>query len=983
MLFIERFLETARWHKNATAILEKGQETTYGDLLIQAQKIAAYLHQERVTTESLVGLHIRKSKDYVAALLGVWLAGAAFIPIDPDLPLERKKYIVADSRPHMILSEITFSDIFLGTTTIVMKDIPELTLPAHLPITQPEQLAYVIYTSGSTGEPKGVMVEHRGLVPVLDEQIKLFDLGAGKRSLFLLSISFDASISDIGTALLSGATLCIEPKTSVQSPEALTTTLSKLRINYLDLPPSLLQSLCIEDMPSSLQTIVIGGEVCSPETVRQWAQKYRLINVYGPTEATICSSMIQCNATSWDRPLIGIPLNAVTYRVLDDCLNDVAEGQEGELYIAGPILARGYLNKPDLTATKFITHKCIRYYKTGDKIKVCPDGNHEFLGRIDRQFKIRGQLVEPVEIETCISRFENILRVAVLKRSIDPSKPNSREILVAFIQPKDGQIFNPLELRRYLDNTLPPWMVPQKFVKLEKMPETASGKPDFQVLLHTDLSAPGNSKRTHTPTSEKLADLIAMVLRIRRPSPDDEFYSLGGDSLSTLDLVIAAERQGIYVTIDQLARRSSIFDLASTIDAEPAHGATHCHQNGAIAAAFLDKESYLPADIRQKISSVSQDLQPLARSFHSIFLTGASGFFGSRLLHDLLHFTDAHIYCLTQASTCQAALLKLQATSNKYGVLITPEEWQRVTPVCGNIAQPQMGLSGTEWQKLSRETDVIYHCAATVNLVHTYEQLKDVNLGGTQNIVHFALEGKRKPIHYASTLSVFVATDHNSGTVYEADHLDTTRWIYGGYAQTKWAAERFLRQVAASLPINIFRLGFIAGDTNNPINPDNSLLKIFAKGITSIGCIPEQWLDRLYIDLTPRDYATKAMTVIAKQQGGKQGNTFHIANPQSIKLRNLIEAMILAGRTIELVDEGTWLRRIKSLDIHSLNAATLLSLCRGNEEDFGKHRLFDLFQASGINFDQSNTNSSLKDTGLKRPLITTDLMHAYIKNLLT
>ena len=572
-----------------------------------------------------------------------------------------------------------------------------------------------------------------------------------------------------------------------------------------------------------------------------------------------------------------------------------------------------------------------------------------------------------------------------MKRRLDSSNPESREILAAFVQPEDGASIEASSIRNYVADRLPPWMVPQKFVQLSEMPETLSGKPDFRKLENIDMPGSDRSGELANPAEIKIADLFASILKIPRPSPEDDFFSLGGDSLSTLELILEAERQGVPLTVDRLAARHSIRELAEILDEKRTARPQKDRQEGAIAAGALDRDARLPPDILKALASAGKRIPATEqRPLKSILLTGAAGFLASRLLRDLLEQTDAHIYCLVQAHSRMHGLSRLQGANDRFNVGIKTEDWQRVTPLCGDITKPHLGLSETEWSELASTIDSVHHCAAVVNMILPYQDLRAANVGGTENILRFALAGRPKQINYASTLSVFVATDHNSGVVYEKDNLDTTQWVYGGYAQTKWAAERLLRLVPPDiLPINIFRFGLITGDVQTGASSDRDFLTMLVKGVTSIGCLPASWLDQFYVDVTPRNYSAAAMATISTSQWQKNGETFHIANRQGVSLRMIVDAMRLEGCPIDIVDDPVWQSRASSVHTNSENAAAFLSLCRGTDETFSNHRIFDLFQATGITFDSRNTDAVLSGTGVTCPAPTTDLIRIYVRDILS
>ena len=379
-----------------------------------------------------------KSAEYVTALLACWMAGAAFVPVDPGLPAERRRFILRTADPKVLIAAHEDPDaasLAIPVSCARPHPIPRLRaregLEAEVDRTQtipPSRLAYVFFTSGSTGEPKGVMVEHRGLLPMLDRQIEVFGLGIGKRVLFLLSTMFDASVSDIGTALLSGATLVIASEHRLRPLSMLTETLRTERITHVDIAPSLLAALDAECTLPDLECAVVGGEPMPADAARAWSQRLRLVNVYGPTEATVCASLCLIGP-DWERPLIGDPIPGTSCAVID---SEGRSSSRGELLILGDGLARGYLKQPELTGARFIRFGADRAYRTGDLVEIDSHGRLVFLGRTDRQIKIRGQLVAPEETEAHLAQLPGVARAAVIPRR----GPRGQTQLIGFVQAK-------------------------------------------------------------------------------------------------------------------------------------------------------------------------------------------------------------------------------------------------------------------------------------------------------------------------------------------------------------------------------------------------------------------------------------------------------------------------------------------------------------------------------------------------------------------
>ncbi|MGH3857483.1 MAG: amino acid adenylation domain-containing protein, partial [Pseudonocardiaceae bacterium] len=521
---------------------------SYADLEARANQLAHFLIAEGAGPEQVVALALPRSVDIVVAQLAVLKAGAAFLPVDPTYPAERIAFMVADARPVLVLTRRDVAPVLPSVDGVSVLVIDELTVRSELarmpdraptdadrrsPLV-PEHLAYVIYTSGSTGRPKGVTVTHAGLASFSAAEVDRYAVAPGDRVLEFSSPSFDASVLELCMSLPAGAALVVPPPGPLLGGQ-LADVLANGRVTHALIPPAALATVPAAAAENGLplfRTLIVGGEACPGELVDRWAPGRRMINSYGPTESTVVST--------WTEPLsptgvppIGRPIWNTRVYVLDGALRPVPAGAEGELYVAGQGLARGYLNRRGLTAQRFVANPFgspgSRMYRTGDLVRWSADGQLEFAGRADDQVKIRGFRIEPGEIEALLRTDPTVADAAVLAREDEPG----RQRLVAYLVPVDGREPTSSELRALVAGALPEYMVPSVFMVLASLPLSPNGKLDRRALPAPDLSVAGHAgylaPRTHR--ERVLAGIWGRVLGVETVGVEDDFFALGGDSI--------------------------------------------------------------------------------------------------------------------------------------------------------------------------------------------------------------------------------------------------------------------------------------------------------------------------------------------------------------------------------------------------------------------------------------------------------------------
>uniref|UniRef100_UPI00192B203F non-ribosomal peptide synthetase n=1 Tax=Flavobacterium sp. UGB4466 TaxID=2730889 RepID=UPI00192B203F len=585
---VDLFEEQVERTPDNIAVVFGEKQQTYRELNEKSNQLAHYLRDNYdIQPDNLIGIQLDRSEWMIISILGVLKAGGAYVPIDPEYPSSRKEYIVKDTGLKLLITEASFIydiDYYEGEVFAidVEFDSENYGSEALSKFYTPGNLAYVIYTSGSTGKPKGVMVEHRSAVNLYWWYITSHEIDTNTRSLIVIPLGFDAASKNILAPLFRGGMLVMAP-TGVFIPEVILSEILLKKVTLLNCVPSVFNSLLNSNNDSvnmlrSLKNLALGGEPLDIKPITRLfteGSKCIVTNVYGPTEATdISISYIVSKADTRNSNIpIGKPINNVSVYVLDVNMQPVAIGVTGELYIGGVALARGYLNNTNLTQERFIVNPFAtetdkskgftRLYKTGDLGRWLPDGNIEFIGRKDDQVKIRGHRIELGEIEYALSNHEEIKQGVVLARENESGEKE----LVAYIVSNVEQ--NASDLRAYLKQTLPEYMLPAHFVQLEAIPLTANSKIDKKALPDPGIAGLSSGVEYAAPGTEQEEVLVSVwseVLKKEGISIKDSFYNLGGDSIKSIQVVARLKQLGYRLKVEHLLRTPILEELARLIE---------------------------------------------------------------------------------------------------------------------------------------------------------------------------------------------------------------------------------------------------------------------------------------------------------------------------------------------------------------------------------------------------------------------------------
>ena len=926
---LELLCERAREQPDAVAVEHGPWRMSYRELVEAARALASRLVAEGVRPDAPVAVMVPRSLDAIVASLGVLFAGAGYLPLDPFGPESRTSAILADASPALLITPTLppepKADPPAPGSLLVRRDERFASAkppPVDAQRPEDERLAYVIYTSGSTGQPNGVQISRGALAHFVAGATWRYGLSREDRVLQFAPLHFDASVEEIFLTLCAGARLVLRTDDMLQSVPRLVEACATHGITVLDLPTAFWHELAYSvstgslPLPSCLRTVIIGGEAALPERVNRWraavGPRVRLLNTYGPTEATVVATVatlsdVPAEGASEEVP-IGRPLPGVSAVLLDKHGRPVAPGAEGELYLLGGGLARGYLGRAELDAKRFTALRQLpgapRAYRTGDTARLREDGQLVFVGRVDDEFKISGHRIDPTEVETVLLGQPGVKEAAVVGQVMEGgTRRLCAHIVVTPPAPTAAQ------LRRALLGALPAPMVPGAFVFRERLPRTSTGKLDRAELrrwTETEESAPAIEAATEL--EREVLRVWEQVLGVSAVSAQDDFFELGGQSLQSIQV---ANRLGVIlgrdVPVATVFRHPTAAGLAQALE----HGEDAGAEAGGPPPAML-ADAVLSEDIVPQGLSPATGQAPLRQ----VLLTGATGFVGSHLLDQLLRQTDARVVCPVRARDEAHGMERIRAALTGQG-LSTLGLAERVLALPADLTQPLMGLDSARFHGLAAECDAIYHNAAVVSVVREYGSLRAVNVRGTQEMLRLAAAVRPKPLHYVSTLAV--APQANLRPEVTEDFVPAHAGLQDGYQRSKWVAERLVEQASErGLPVAIYRLGRVVGAPDTGIvNPQDLVWRILLAGIPT-GALPHMEVSEAW---TPVDYVAKALVRLSL--GTRPGPVFNLAPTPEVRLSELFGWVRDYGYRLEMQPLPEWRARVARNTATAADSATL------------------------------------------------------------
>jgi thioester reductase-like protein len=690
--------------------------------------------------------------------------------------------------------------------------------------------------------------------------------------------------------------------------------------------------------------------------------------MYGPTETTVWSTIFQVE--SGDGPLpIGSPIGNTQVYVLDPEMEPVPVGVVGELYIGGDGVARGYRNREELTAEKFVKDpfrpdQNAKLYKTGDLARLRSDGQLMFLGRTDHQVKVRGHRIELGEIETALVRHPSFQEAVVITHEGSPGETR----LVAYCVLNDNETEPPTnELRNYLRQWLPDYMVPPTFVTLETLPLTPNGKVDRKALPAPAVIRPNLVEAFVAPRNEqelKIAELCSKILGLEKVGIRNDFFDLGGNSLSATRLIFQVQEEfEVKLPLIKIFQTPTIAGLSEAIDQvrlAPTEGAGIF---GTVSIAEMSGEVRLDPSI----SANGLEYEPNGNP-ENIFLTGATGFLGAYLLKGLLEKSNASVHCLVREVDEAASASRLKNNLENYS--LWKEDYEnRIIPVLGDLGSPWLGLSAEAVEELARKIDLIYHNGAMVNLVYPYQSHKPANVEGTIEVLRLAAKERIKPVHFISSLSVLHTPDAHREDIIEEDiALEIHGVPFGGYAQSKWVGEKLIQEAGTrGIPFTIFRPGPISGHSQDGSWNQEDLMFSLLDAALTLGSAPD--LD-VILDIVPVDYVSDAVIYISSQPN-PFGKIYHLSAEERIAYKELLNHVMDQGYPLKTVSYEQWKRDLFTLADANPEGGWNVYLPLIADVDAQVLRM--------PRFSQENTRAGLQGSSIQSTPLGPELLEAYFR----
>ena len=898
----ELFMEQAKRTPERTAMVFEDKKFTYRQLNEMSNSLAHFLQDKWVKRNDVVPIIAKRSRHVIVAMLGVLKAGGAYMLVDPSYPVDRIEYMLEIANCKIALLCGYEKKLSVETVDLERFDYGQDETEVEN-VNQPEDSAYVIFTSGSTGTPKGITICHRNVCNyshnnnnnvchrIIQNQYESI--------VSVTNIVFDIFVTESILSLLNGLCVYFATDAEATSQGKLSKLFEENQIDVLQTTPTKMRSLILDKNDRAylqkIKAIILGGEALTLDLYHELKQDTNghIFNIYGPAETTVWST----NAEIVDDDItIGKPIANTQIYILDKDNTPLPIGVAGELCIAGDGVGKGYLNRPELTAERFVPnpfatetnrHGKVMYH-TGDLARWRADGEIEYLGRIDTQVKIRGLRIELGEIESIMSSMEGIGLTAVA----DKRDENNRQYLVCYYT-ADVEIDEKI-LRQHLSAKLPKYMVPNYFMRLDAMPMTPSGKTDRKNLPMPDFTVQATEYTAPvTEREKKLCDLLEELLHVEQIGTTDDFFELGGDSLTAIEYVAKAHGRGVDFALQNVFDYPTVQSLCEFLEKGDA---SRLHYK---ASDFEKYQSLFAENV------INEAFVPKKKSLGNVLLTGATGFLGAHVLEQLMQEEEGKIYCLVRSGKVDDRRGRLHAILHYYfGDKYESEFGHKIIPIVGDIEREDLA------EYMPGDVQTVIHTAASVKHYGSYDYFHRVNVEGTEHVINYAKAVGAKLIHI-STLSVSGNSMADDFTAYRSEEekhfYETSLYIEqpldNVYIHSKFKAEKAVYDaMLEGLDAKVIRVGNLTNRASDykfqPNFTENAFLTR-VKAVLEFGLFPD-YLIPLYSEFSPIDLTAEGVVKIA-QYADKQC-VFHLNSNRPIYFDRFLGVVHELGISMKVVD---------------------------------------------------------------------------------
>ena len=957
-LFAQQVLE----HPDKTALVFHGQCFTFRQLDEMSNSLAHALIDRGIGPGSIVPIVSRRSWHIIVAMLGILKAGGAYMHVDITHPAERIAHMFQVAQTDFAL--VYDCGLKLELQTMELDRFPFDCDPSAVSNrNDPQDLCYVIFTSGSTGKPKGLMITHRNVVNYCHKNpLNVIGKNYSDKDGSILAVNttaFDISVTETLLPLVTGITICLADDTQAMSQQWVSRLIEQNQIPILQTTPTKMR-LYISDPDHlsylhTLRSIILGGESLPADLYQhlRTLTNARIFNNYGPAETTVWSTIKEMTG---DDITIGKPIANTQVYILDGQQQLLPIGVAGELCISGDGVGKGYLNRPDLTAERFLPDPFRpgqTMYRTGDLARWRMDGEIEYLGRIDTQVKIRGLRIELGEIESVMAAFPGIGLAAVT----DKRDENGRQYLVGYYTAEN--IIDEAALRSHLTAKLPQYMVPNFLMHLDTMPMTASGKTDRKNLPTPELTV--RTREYAAPETEQeavLCSILEGLLDTRPIGVTDDFFELGGDSLCAIEYVAQAHNQGVEMALQDVFDHPTVRELCSFLSGE-----------------YVRKAVYDPADFVKyqpllKHNVIDEGFVPVKKSLGNVLLTGATGFLGAHILDAYLREETGTIWCLVRGGAD-----RLKGILEYYfDDTVTAELGKRIQVLDGDITRPELA------EHMPEDVQTVIHTAATVKHYGPWDYFQGVNVKGTEHVIGYAERVGARLLHI-STISV---SGNSLVDAFDVLHVEepmdfTEADLFVGqpldnvYIRSKFEAERAVLDAALhGLDARIIRVGNLTNRLSDfkfqPNYHSNAFLNR-VRAALAMGALPD-YMMHLYAEFSPIDQTAEGVIKIG--QFADRQTVFHLNSHQNLYFDRMVEILNELGCPMEVLSGADFGAMLQRMGQHP-DTAYIYEALQNDLDDTGK-----LVYDSNIHIRNSFTVWFLEKLGFQWAKIDLDYVREYL-----